>query len=77
MTMLELSYTYQDSAELLRRRVQELRASLKRTADREEARCLQARVNALTPLLRETRELAYLTAHYYDRRYHISGRYTI
>jgi len=77
MTMLELSRTYQDSAELLRLRIQELRASRKRAADKEEARRLQIRIDALAPLLRETRELAYLTAHYYDRRYRGSGRYTI
>ncbi len=77
MTLLELSRTYQDSAELLRRRIQELRATMKRSADKEEARRLQARVNALAPLLREARELAYLTAHYYDRRYRGSGRYTL
>jgi len=77
MTMLELSRTYQDSAELLRQRIQELRASLKQSADREESRRLQSRINALTPLLREARELAYLTAHYYDRRYRGSGRYTV
>jgi len=77
MTMLELSRTYQDSAELLRLRIQELRASRKRTADKEEAHRLQSRIDALAPLLREARELAYLTAHYYDRRYRGSGRYTL
>ena len=31
----------------------------------------------LTPLLQETRELAALTAHYYDRSYHRHERYTL
>lgn len=76
MTMLELSRTYQDSAELLRLRIQDLRAARKEAVDKEEARRLQIRMDALAPLLQEARELAFLTAHYYDRRYRGSGRYT-
>ena len=33
-------------------------------------------ITELTPLLQETRELAALTAHYYDRSYHRHERYT-
>ena len=35
------------------------------------------RIAELTPLLQETRELAALTAHYYDRSYHRHERYTL
>lgn len=76
MTLLELSVSYRDSAELLRVRIRELRRAAREAETTEEARCLQRRVNALLPLLRETRELADLTAHYYDRRYRGNGRYT-
>ena len=37
----------------------------------------KARVQELTPLLRDCRELAVLTARYYDRSYHKHERYTI
>ena len=43
----------------------------------EERRRLEQRERDLTPLLREARELQKLTAHYYDRRYQRSGKYTL
>ena len=46
-------------------------------AGREESRALRRRIAELTPLLQETRELAALTARYYDRSYHRHERYTI
>ena len=45
--------------------------------DEEARRLLQRRITELTPLLQETRELAALTAHYYDRSYHRHERYTL
>ncbi len=77
MTLLELSVSYRDSAELLQVRIRELRAAAREAETAEEARSLLRRVSALLPLLRETRELADLTAHYYDRRYRRNGRYTL
>ncbi len=77
MTLLELSVSYRDSAELLRIRIRELQAAAREAESAEEARCLLRRVGVLLPLLRETRELADLTAHYYDRRYRRNGRYTL
>ena len=67
MTMLELSYTYRSSAAGLRERIRELRTAMRQATDPEEIRALQARISALDPLLREMRELALFTAHYYDR----------
>lgn len=77
MTLLELSNTYQDSALLLQGRIQNLRLAVRETADPETARQLRSRISALEPLLREMRELAVLTAHYYDRGYHRSEKYTV
>ena len=45
--------------------------------DEEDRRLLRRRITELTPLLQETRELAALTAHYYDRSYHRHERYTL
>ena len=73
MTLLEMSALYAESAAALRRRIGEPR-ELK---DEEDRRLLRRRITELTPLLQETRELAALTAHYYDRSYHRHERYTL
>ena len=67
MTLLEMSVQYAESAAALRLRIAELRAEERAAPDTLTARRLHARINALLPLLQEARELAALTAHYYDR----------
>lgn len=77
MTLAELSKTYEASAELLRVRLRELRLLLEKTDDPEEIFCIKCRINALTPMLTQMNELAELTAHYYDRGYYRSEKYTV
>lgn len=77
MTLLELSAGYQASAAAIRSRMAELRAAVREAKDPETARALRQRMAELAPLLREMRELADLTAHYYDRSYHKHERYTL
>ena len=77
MTLLEMSVQYADSAALIRARIRELRAEERQQSDPEAARRLRRRIDDLTPLLRDCRELAVLTARYYDRSYHKHERYTI
>lgn len=77
MTLLEMSGFYADSAALIRTRMAELRAAERAATDPETARHLRARAEALRPLLRESRELAVLTARYYDRSYHKYEQYTL
>ena len=77
MTLLEMSAEYTSSADAIRNRISELRETERMLTDDEYARRLRLRIAALTPLLRETRELAGLTAHYYDRSYHNNERYTL
>lgn len=68
MTLIELSALYTDSASAIRTRIRLLERELAvPPADPETMRTLRARIDALTPLLREMREMAFLTAHYYDR----------
>lgn len=76
MTLLEMSALYAESAAALRRRIGELRQAARELKDEEDRRLLR-RITELTPLLQETRELAALTAHYYDRSYHRHERYTL
>lgn len=77
MTLLEMSVFYADSAALIRTRIAELRAAERAALDPETARRLRLRAEALRPLLRESRELAVLTARYYDRSYHKHEQYTL
>lgn len=77
MTLLEMSALYAESAAALRRRIGELRQAARELKDEEDRRLLRRRITELTPLLQETRELAALMAHYYDRSYHRHERYTL
>ena len=64
MTLLELSALYDESATRIRVRMAQLRADAKEQTDPAAAQALRQRIAELTPLLREMRELAVLTAHY-------------
>ena len=77
MTLLEMSVLYAESADKLRGRIAQLRAVERAETDPETARRLRQRAESLRPLLRETRELAVLTAKYYDRSYHKHEKYTL
>ena len=77
MTLLELSVHYANRAAAIRSRILELRAQERITPDPEEARRLRRRIEELQPLMREARELAVLTARYYDRSYRRNERYTL
>ena len=77
MTLLEMSALYADSAAVLRLRIAELRKAERAQTDPEAARRLRQRIDMLIPILREMRELAALTAHYYDRSYYKHERYTL
>ena len=77
MTLFEISVQYESSASAIRCRIAELQTAEKLQTDPEAAFRLRQRINALIPLLRECRELAVLTSHYYDRSYHKHDRYTL
>ena len=77
MTLAEMSGHYTETAAAIRQRIAELRRSAREQDSEEESRALRRRIAELTPLLQETRELAALTARYYDRSYHRHERYTI
>ena len=54
-----------------------LRLEQARCGDRESAELLQQRIRQLEPLQRESRQLAELTARYYDRGYRKNAHYTL
>ena len=77
MTMQELSQSYRESADLLRVRLWHLRRARLRTHDPEKLFKINRRIDELTPMLTQMNELAELTAHYYDRGYWRSEKYTV
>ena len=77
MTMTELSRSYEEAAVLLRKRLYLLRRSLEASGDPEEIWQLKRRITELMPILTQMNELAELTAHYYDRGYWRSEKYTV
>ena len=77
MTLQELSGCYEAAAVPLRQRLSQLRALLQSSQDPEEIWHIKRRIAELTPMLTEMNELAELTAHYYDRGYYRSEKYTV
>lgn len=77
MTLQEMSREYEASAGLLRVRLRQLRQELAAAEDPEEIWHLKRRIAELTPMLTQMNELADLTAHYYERGYWRSAKYTI
>lgn len=77
MTLQELSADYEAAAVPLRARLSLLRKLLAQAGDSEEIWQLQRRIAELTPMLTQMNELAELTAHYYDKGYYRSEKYTL
>ncbi len=77
MTLQELSACYEQAAVPLRTRLKELRSMLAAEEDPEKVWHIKRRIAELTPMLTQMNELAELTAHYYDRGYYRSEKYTI
>ena len=77
MTLYELSFTYEKSADLLRDRMRELYQAEQHTTDSGERRRIRQRLAALEPMLREMRELATLSRCYYERGYHKNEKYSL
>lgn len=77
MTLQQLSAQYTDSAMAIHWRIHELSEAIKTCDDPQEVHRLHRRINDLRPLERQTKEVAKLTAHYYDRRYHPYAQYSL
>jgi hypothetical protein len=77
MTLLELSADYRAAAVPLQKRLKKLRQLVAACDDAEELWHLKRRIAELTPILTQMNELADLTAHYYERGYYRSEKYTL
>ena len=71
MTLYQMSYVYREDALRFRMRITVLREQA-RTAEGEDKLRLKRQ-----QLLRQSRELADLTRHYYERGYYRNERYTL
>lgn len=76
MTLNEMSRGYREEAARLKERIGTLRMREK-LAEPEEREKLKGRIADLLILLRQTRELAEITEHYYERGYHRNEAYTL
>ena len=76
MTLREMSGDYEASAALLRARLKQLRQELAAAENEDAAWHIRRRIAELTPMLTQMNELADLTAHYYERGYWRSEKYT-
>lgn len=77
MTLQELSREYEAAAVPLRARLRQLRQLLDKAVDPEDIWHIKRRIAELSPMLTEMNELAELTAHYYERGYYRSEKYTL
>ena len=76
MTLYEMSFVYREEADRIRQRITELRRRRK-TCPQEQRFYLDQRIARLTAIQRETRELAMLLEHYYERGYCRNAKYTL
>ena len=77
MLLSEMSLDYKRDQLAFHSRIKELRAAAKAETDPRRAAALEARARDLEPLRREARELADLTARYYERCYYRNEQYTL
>ena len=76
MTLYQMSYVYREDALRFRMRITVLREQAK-AAEGEDKLRLKRRILELQQLLLQSRELADLTRHYYERGYYRNEKYTL
>lgn len=75
MTLAQLSVSYRQEEDVLRRRIQEIRALP--TCSRQEELVKEDRLRVLESMRRDVRDVAVLCEHYYDRGYRRNRRYSL
>ena len=77
MKLEEIAVEYRDSAQLLEKRIRQLKRELSGTQDRLERIRLETRIEMLTAMFRETRDVAVVCERYYERGYCRNAKYKI
>lgn len=77
MTLYELSMEYRTQADVLRGRIHQLKTLEAAAQDDTERMLLHDRVRILTSMWRDTRDVAVLTEHYYERSRSRNAKYIL
>ena len=77
MTLYQMSFVYREDALRFRMRITVLREQAKAAPTKKERERLKRRILELQQLQRQSRELAELTWHYYERDYYRNEKYTL
>lgn len=77
MTLLEMSRQYTADAEVFAQRIRQLQRQADAEPDPEKRQRLHRRIIELMPLLRQSRALAQLAEHYYERGYGKHAQYQL
>lgn len=77
MRLEEIAVDYRHSAQLLEERIYQLKRELSGTQDRLERVRLETRIEILTAMFRETRDVAVVCERYYERGYCRNAKYKI
>lgn len=77
MKLEEIAVDYRRSAQLLEGRIRQLKGELPGVQDRLERIQLEARIELLTAMFRETRDVAVVCERYYERGYCRNAKYKI
>ena len=77
MKLNELAVSYRISAEQLAGRIAQLKQERERTEDETERRALELRIETLTAMYRETRDVAVVCERYYERGYCRNAKYRL
>lgn len=77
MKLKELALSYRESARWLAVRIRQLKGELERAEDPLERNSLEGRIRILWAMYRETRDVAVVCEHYYERGYCRNAKYKI
>lgn len=77
MRLHELSTGYLSAAERLQRNLRTLRQELRHCQDPHQRVMLRHQIAKLARIMTQCRDLAELTAHYYERSYFRNEKYTL
>lgn len=77
MTLQQLSHSYREDAARFRTRIRELELAEQSAPTRDLAEHLHRRILELRVMYRQSRELAELTEHYYERGYYRDEKYIL
>lgn len=77
MKLEELSEGYRQAALPLREKLRLLRLALRAADDAQRRAVLRHEIALLSGIMTQCRELAELTAHYYERSYWRNDKYTL